>query len=82
MRRGHAMNFPTIHRHAPKRNVLPTHPLRDEAARRQIAELSATLEELRRDQKIQFTRIAQLQSELDEIKTLLQRTIRKQSPRE
>ena len=76
------MYFPTTHRHAPKRNVLPTHPLRDEAARRQVAELSAHVEELRRDQKIQFTRIAQLQSELDEIKALLKRWSRTQSPRE
>ena len=76
------MYFPTTHRHAPKRNVLPTYPLRDEAARRQVAELSAHVEELRRDQKIQFTRIVQLQTELDEIKALLQRRSRRPSPRE
>ena len=82
MRRRYAMYFPTTHRHAPKRNVLPTQPLRDDAARRQIAELSALVEELRRDLKIQFTRTAQLQTELDEIKARLQRRSRTKSPRE
>ncbi len=65
------MYFPPTHRNAPKRNVLPTHPLRDDAARRQVAELAAKLEELRRDMKVQFTRTAQLQAELDEVKQLL-----------
>jgi len=76
------MYFHTTHRHAPKRNVLPTHPLRDDAARRQIAELLALVEELRRDLKIQFTRTAQLQTEVDELRALLQRRARKKSPRE
>jgi hypothetical protein len=65
------MHFPPMHRHAPKRNVLPTHPLRDETARREIARLSAQLDELRRDVQVQFTRIAQMQADLDEIKRLL-----------
>jgi hypothetical protein len=77
-----SMYFATIHRNAPKRNVLPTHPLRDEAARRQIAELAANVEELQRELKIQFTRTAQLQTELDEIKALLQRLTRKPSSKE
>ena len=65
------MFFPGRHRHAPKRNVLPTQPIRDEAARRQIAELAAQVEALSRDVKVQFTRTAQLQTDLDEIKKLL-----------
>ena len=58
-------------RHFPKRNVLPTQPLHDEAARRQIAELAAIVDELRRELRVQFTRMAQLQAELDEIKQAL-----------
>ena len=65
------MYFHATHRHAPKRNVLPTHPLRDDAARREIARLSAHVEELKRDVHVQFTRIAQIQADLDEIKRLL-----------
>lgn len=65
------MFFHPTHRHAPKRNVLPTHPLRDETARREIARLSAQVDELKRDVHVQFTRIAQMQADLDEIKRLL-----------
>jgi hypothetical protein len=65
------MYFPVRSRHAPKRNVLPTQPLRDDAARRQIAELVVQVDELRRELKIQFTRIAQLQADFDEVKQLL-----------
>ena len=63
--------FPVRSRRAPKRNVLLTQPLRDDAARRQIAKLVVEVDELRRELKIQFTRIAQLQADLDEIKQLL-----------
>jgi hypothetical protein len=65
------MYFPPTQRHSPKRNVLPTQPMRDDAARREIARVAAQVEELRRDVQVQFTRIAQIQADLDEIKKLL-----------
>ena len=65
------MYFPTLHRHLPRRNVLPLQPVRDEAARREIARVSAEVDHLRRELQIQFTRIAHMHADLDEIKKLL-----------
>jgi len=65
------MYFPPMHRHAPRRNVLPTQPLRDDAARKEVARVAVQVEELRRDVQVQFTRIAQIQADIDEIKKLL-----------
>jgi chaperonin cofactor prefoldin len=56
--------------------VLPTAPLRDDAARREIARLAALLEELQREIRTQFTRMAQMQAELDELKRVMQETKR------
>jgi uncharacterized membrane protein len=70
------MYFPAIHRHLPRRNVLPLQTVRDDAARRQVARVSAEIEQLRRDLQIQFTRIAQMQADIDEIKRLLKRPTR------
>lgn len=65
------MYFSPVQRHTPKRNVLPLEPFRDDTARRQLARLTADLDELRREMQIQVTRSGQLQAELDEIKRLL-----------
>ena len=53
--------------------MLPLHSTRDETARREVARVAAEVEHLRRDLQIQFTRIAQMQADLDEIKRLLKR---------
>jgi hypothetical protein len=74
------MYFPALHRHLPKRNVLPLQTMRDDAARREVARVSAEVDQLRRDLQIQFTRIAQMQADLDQIKKLLKRLSR--SPRQ
>ncbi len=71
------MYFPPTHRHLPRRNVLPLQPIRDDAARREVARLAAEVEQLHRDMQIQFTRIAQMQADLDEIKKLLKRSKRR-----
>jgi hypothetical protein len=42
------MFFPPTQRHAPQRNVLPNGSSRDTTARREIARLSALVEELKR----------------------------------
>jgi hypothetical protein len=74
------MYFPALHRHLPRRNVLPLQPVRDDAARREVARVAADVEQLRRDLQIQFTRIAQMQADLDQIKRLLKHPRR--SPRQ
>jgi uncharacterized membrane protein len=50
--------------------------MRDDTARREAARLAAEVEHLRRELQIQFTRIAQMQADLDEIKALLKRSKR------
>jgi hypothetical protein len=65
------MYFPLMYRYAPKRNLLPTQPRQDDVARREVARLSAQVEQLQQDLKVQFTRIAQLQADVDQIKKLL-----------
>jgi uncharacterized membrane protein len=71
------MYFPPTHRHLPRRNVLPLQPIRDETARREVARVVVEVEQLRRDLEIQFTRIAQMQADIDEIKRLLKRSTRR-----
>lgn len=73
------MYFAGTHRHLPKRNVLPLQTIRDDVARREVARVAVDVEQLRRDLQIQFTRIAQMQADLDQIKRLLKRP--KRSPR-
>ena len=68
------MFFPP-QRHAPQRNVLPNGPSRDTTARREIARLSALVEELQRELRTQFTRMAALQAEVDELKTRLKKNV-------
>jgi hypothetical protein len=46
--------------------------MRDDAARREIARLSALVEDLQREIRTQFARIAQMQAELDELKRATQ----------
>ena len=70
------MYFPPTQRHLPQRNVLPLQTSRDDTARREVARLAAEVEHLRHDLGIQFTRIAQMQADLDEIKKLLKRSQR------
>jgi molecular chaperone GrpE (heat shock protein) len=70
------MFFPPTQRHAPQRNVLPNGPSRDNTARREIARLSALVEELKRELRTQFTRMADLQAEVDELKQRMKRTVR------
>ena len=70
------MYFPATHRHLPRRNVLPLQTIRDDTARREVARAAAEVEQLRRDLQIQFTRIAQMQADIDEIKRLLKRSKR------
>ena len=70
------MYFPSTERHLPRRNVLPLQTIRDDAARREVATVAADVEELRRELKIQFTRIAQMQADIDEIKKSLKRLTR------
>jgi len=66
--------FPPSRRHLPKRNtILPTGPQRDDTARREIARLVVLVEDLQREMRTQFTRIANLQAELDQMKRLLQK---------
>ena len=71
------MHFPATHRHLPRRNVLPLQTIRDEAARREVARVAAEVDQLRRELQIQFTRIAQMQADIDEIKKLLKRPTRR-----
>jgi hypothetical protein len=70
------MYFPPTQRHAPQRNVLPDGPSRDNTARREIARLAAVIEELQREIRTQFTRMANLQAEVDEVKQLLKNKLR------
>lgn len=70
------MYFPPTHRHLPRRNVLPLQTIRDETARREAARVAADVDQLRRDLQIQFTRIAQMQADIDEIKRLLKQSKR------
>ncbi len=58
-----------IERHLPKSPL----PGRDRAVRAELTHVSTRLLKLERDQEIQFTRIAQIQQELDDIKRLLKR---------
>jgi hypothetical protein len=67
------MFFPPTQRHAPQRNVLPNGSSRDTTAWREIARLSALVEELKRELRTQFTRIADLQAEVDALKQALKR---------
>ena len=70
------MFFSATQRHAPQRNVMPNGPSRDSTARREIARLSALIEELRRELRTQFTRMADLQAEVDELKQRVKKNVR------
>jgi hypothetical protein len=70
------MFFPPTQRHAPQRNVLPNGSSCDTTARREIARLSALIEELKRELRPQFTRMADLQAEVDAVKQAVKKTVR------
>jgi tetraacyldisaccharide-1-P 4'-kinase len=67
------MFFPPTQPHAPQRNVLPNGPSRDNTARREIARLIAMVDELEREIRTQFTRMAHVQAEVDELKQLIKK---------
>ncbi len=65
----------TRHRFHPRTEQDRERERRDAALRAQLADVAARLVSLEREQQTQFTRIAQLQHQIDELTRLLKRAL-------
>jgi hypothetical protein len=73
------MLFPARHRYHPRGQQDRDRDRRDAAVRAQMADLTTRMAAVEREQQIQFTRIAELQVQLDDLLRLVKQWIRDNS---